>query len=110
MLRGALDLPSPGLAVSGVVNHQVITRIFPAGPLNGPRIIARPRPELDVEGIRRGFVVDGRRVHGRNFRSQKALCTVSPSGSKMTRSHRCSASMRAQTLIRPSLWVRRWAE
>src|SRR5437867_9386637 len=46
-------------------------------------------PELDVKSVRVLKVLDS---HGSNDRSKKALCTVSPSGSKTTRKYLPSRS------------------
>src|SRR3990172_1233240 len=60
-------------------------------------------PKLDVKGVSLGVVAD---LHGTNPRSKKALWTVSPSGKRITRRKRPSASgIRTHRRIRPSAWT-----
>src|ERR1700728_2141656 len=79
-----LDLPKPRLAVSGVMNDQVLAGILAANVAGIPGI-AWPGPDFDCQSIRIREVVDHWLSHGLKFLSQNALWMVSPSGSTITR-------------------------
>src|SRR5262245_11831683 len=80
------------VAVRINIEQRVLVQILGLCDLNGSK--------LDIQGIGVLKILD---LHGTNLRSKKALCTVSPSGSRRTRKYLpCIAWMGAQRRIRPS--------
>jgi hypothetical protein len=75
MVRGALDLPGPGLAVRSIVDDEMLVRIL-AAYRSIIRVTARPRTKLDQHGVGRWLVADWSSVHGEKLRSKMTLWTA----------------------------------
>src|SRR5262245_19856025 len=94
-LAGVLNGDPADLAVAVEVKDRVLIKIFGFSYVGSAK--------LNVQGVRILKVLD---LHGVNERSKNALCTVSPSGRRMTLKCLPSASsIAAHRRIRPSSWI-----